>query len=86
MNDVLALEDLRRSPHGERGLKFRVILVGEVSVMSLPSRGAWIEIYGNTRGRCWLWSLPSRGAWIEIPRRPPSMLWITVAPLTGSVD
>ena len=34
----------RRSPRGERGLKF--IFTGNVRVqlMSLPSRGAWIEI------------------------------------------
>ena len=35
-----------RSPHGERGLKFR----GRLSLLialagSLPSRGAWIEIF-----------------------------------------
>ena len=34
-----------RSPHGERGLKFdHAAQLGE-DVPSLPSRGAWIEIF-----------------------------------------
>ena len=56
-----------RSPHGERGLKFvRAAFVCAVRV-SLPARGAWIEmqitgttVTGNAA------SLPARGAWIEI--------------------
>ena len=35
---------IRRSPHGERGLKFIIIVNPTASGMSLPSRGAWIEI------------------------------------------
>ena len=34
--------------------------------MSLPSRGAWIEILASPGMRKHPWSLPSRGAWIEI--------------------
>ena len=34
--------------------------------MSLPARGAWIEIFGMRRGGCHFASLPARGAWIEI--------------------
>ena len=54
---------------------------------SLPSRGAWIEIFYFNGQWCSLsMSLPSRGAWIEIvrysrPLKPPK-----VAPLAGSVD
>ena len=37
------------------------------STMSLPSRGAWIEIVtGTVRWAATAASLPSRGAWIEI--------------------
>ena len=34
----------RRSPCGERGLKFRVSNLNEVFQVSLPVRGAWVEI------------------------------------------
>ena len=34
--------------------------------MSLPSRGAWIEILLTSQDVCEALSLPSRGAWIEI--------------------
>ena len=42
---------------------------------SLPSRGAWIEIFVGQVIFVQEWSLPSRGAWIEIeqatgPGRP----------------
>ena len=33
-----------RSPHGERGLKYKIILLKDFLVASLPTRGAWIEI------------------------------------------
>ena len=82
-----ALHADRRSPHGERGLKFRAYRNGQNCNWSLPSRGAWIEmvlsllmlVFSDP-------SLPSRGAWIEMAK--PSMvgLWTGVAPLTGSVD
>ena len=55
-----------RSPCGERGLKCRRKSRRQKRILSLPVRGAWIEIQrirpferGNT-------SLPVRGAWIEI--------------------
>ena len=56
-----------RSPHGERGLKcFRVPILRRHTV-SLPARGAWIEIYPLQEVfPDLLWSLPARGAWIEI--------------------
>ena len=34
----------RRSPRGERGLKYELLLDLETGEWSLPTRGAWIEI------------------------------------------
>ena len=56
----------RRSPCGERGLKLLSVVVLMLGRMSLPVRGAWIEIvlygdFANTYA-----SLPVRGAWIEM--------------------
>ena len=56
------------------------------STLSLPSRGAWIEIQLFHAVAVVGKSLPSRGAWIEIQLyrdwQPPGL----VAPLAGSVD
>ena len=67
---VNAGTEIRRSPCGERGLKFFWNNSFSLSNESLPVRGAWIEIKvyakllrNNDR------SLPVRGAWIEISRR-----------------
>ena len=38
--------------------------------VSLPSRGAWIEIISTAALLTKIMSLPSRGAWIEIIRIP----------------
>ena len=38
----------------------------DVEEVSLPSRGAWIEIFTLSIHFCHFTSLPSRGAWIEI--------------------
>ena len=38
--------------------------------MSLPTRGAWIEIIEMETLEGMEWSLPTRGAWIEITRNP----------------
>ena len=35
--------------------------------MSLPARGAWIEIQDVNESNFIAKSLPARGAWIEIP-------------------
>ena len=77
-----------RSPHGERGLKYRCAApAGSVCPGgSLPSRGAWIEIFANRCHSQRRWSLPSRGAWIEILCRWNVSNIFGVAPLTGSVD
>ena len=56
----------RRSPCGERGLKFFGDKALACDVPSLPVRGAWIEILGNHAHRVAQMSLPVRGAWIEI--------------------
>ena len=78
---------VRRSPCGERGLKWKPIGSRGRPASSLPVRGAWIEIVifaGTWRLRK---SLPVRGAWIEITRIPKArMERTTVAPRAGSVD
>ena len=40
----LVLAVIGRSPCGERGLKFMEEVMDDQKVMSLPMRGAWIEI------------------------------------------
>ncbi len=55
-------------------------------LLSLPPRGAWIEIsFGFAIARV-TQSLPPRGAWIEILIFPSFRLLPYVAPPTGSVD
>ena len=58
--------DLRRSPHGERGLKSAAALLHAPAGRSLPTRGAWIEISLRWMISATPASLPTRGAWIEI--------------------
>ena len=38
-------------------------------MMSLPARGAWIEMVTTKGLEQLVGSLPARGAWIEIPQR-----------------
>ena len=40
---------IRRSLHGERGLKCSTFYGLQYFIWSLPSRGAWIEIYWEKR-------------------------------------
>ena len=48
-------------------MKFLVQVLRQFLLLSLPPRGAWIEINNGNRVRiCVQWSLPPRGAWIEI--------------------
>ena len=76
-----------RSPHGERGLKSPGLHLRGPGQLSLPSRGAWIEIDWSQRPRSQPASLPSRGAWIEITEGLRNVQQVVlVAPLTGSVD
>ena len=55
-----------RSPCGERGLKSQAGALYGYNVLSLPVRGAWIEIIAGTDGTYDITSLPVRGAWIEM--------------------
>ena len=54
--------------------------------MSLPLRGAWIEIIKDSSRKELASSLPLRGAWIEISCRCRRNLFCSVAPPAGSVD
>ena len=76
----------RRSPRGERGLKFLLRLLFGKGARSLPSRGAWIEIHWYGGFSAYNESLPSRGAWIEISQIKKPIKYNRVAPLAGSVD
>ena len=57
---------LRRSPYGERGLKFDGVLSATGRRKSLSLRRAWIEIFPWSNCRCQDRSLSLRRAWIEI--------------------
>ena len=48
--NLLLLDAHSRSPHGERGLKFRRIKHFIPGNSSLPPRGAWIEILASPLG------------------------------------
>ena len=54
--------------------------------MSLPVRGAWIEIAFCRKPPIQNQSLPVRGAWIEIDKEHPYAMTDAVAPRKGSVD
>ena len=54
--------------------------------LSLPVRGAWIEICDDVPESRIFASLPVRGAWIEIFRKPLRHCETDVAPRAGSVD
>ena len=56
----------RRSPCGERGLKSSLAVYVLTLTLSLPVRGAWIEISLGILFPLPQLSLPVRGAWIEI--------------------
>ena len=59
---------------------------GMKRTMSLPARGAWIEI-GALACHCLVsLSLPARGAWIEMYKQRRAIHEVNVAPRTGSVD
>ena len=58
-----------RSPHGERGLKYKIRRPIPADCGSLPPRGAWIEMNSFCSSTQGMMSLPPRGAWIEIVRK-----------------
>ena len=75
----------RRSPCGERGLKFEAVGVLDGVEASLPVRGAWIEIPERPdAGRSREPSLPVRGAWIEINRVGLRLLEAQSLPVRGA--
>ena len=43
---------LSRSPHGERGLKLPNVAIFGKMLLSLPTRGAWIEIKAASQTFC----------------------------------
>ena len=76
-----------RSPHGERGLKYHIGALDGGQQRSLPSRGAWIEIFlhffSGTKheGRS-----PHGERGLKSKKVKRYHLPLGVAPLTGSVD
>ena len=77
---------LRRSPQGERGLKYETLDAIIDRLRSLSARRAWIEIARPERSTLWTWSLSARRAWIEIPTNTPDCCVLTVALRKESVD
>ena len=55
-------------------------------MLSLPVRGAWIEIDVKCLKARKILSLPVRGAWIEMSKSAYLYVIPTVAPRAGSVD
>ena len=55
-------ETLRRSPHGERGLKFSPVKNAQFMNLSLPTRGAWIEISLDFVSTMWYNVAPHTGS------------------------
>ena len=74
-----------RSPCGERGLKSLVELERRRKLLSLPVRGAWVEMLLCACVCLVIASLPVRGAWVEIPCTGWSWIPSRVAPRAGSV-
>ena len=75
----------RRSPHGERGLKLQPGHAAPAVLLSLPARGAWVEIHpGPVLGGPYCRSPHGeRGLkFVLVVRRLAALV---VAPRTGSV-
>ena len=77
---------LRRSPHGECGLKSEYICTPAPVPGSLPAWGVWIEISSPFPHRQKHKSLPAWGVWIEINCFFLLCEMCEVAPRMGSVD
>ena len=75
-----------RSPRGECGLKLLGFQHYSRGILSLPSRGVWIEMMLSSTVSVTFWSLPSRGVWIEMVLKVFNDRVVIVAPLAGSVD
>ena len=63
---MFAVALLRRSPHGERGLKFTTRRLDVMCQVSLSSWRAWIEMGSWDAVECPVKSLSSWRAWIEM--------------------
>ena len=63
---VLTTASAGRTPHGVRGLKYVKMGGTDVTALSHPARGAWIEIVPERCRFVICGSHPARGAWIEI--------------------
>ncbi len=59
----------KRKCGSRKVLRFMRSLLYALAVLSLPMRGAWIEIAIAAKNYAEAWSLPMRGAWIEIELR-----------------
>ena len=70
----------------ERGLKWFAAAKRKLRAVSLPMRGAWIEMKEVIRFLTRNGSLPMRGAWIEIMFPRENRLRLKVAPHAGNVD
>ena len=56
-----------------------------VYLLSLPVRGAWIEIeYSSVMPKVYVVSLPVRGAWIEIFKQFKIVSFISSLPVRGA--
>ena len=66
VNAVSLASRLRHSPHGECGLKSKLMCLISRQKRSLPAWGVWIEIGRDRRNDRKVWSLPAWGVWIEI--------------------
>ena len=77
----------KRKCGSRKVLRFMRSLLYVLTVLSLPMRGAWIEIivYPSVSASFSM-SLPMRGAWIEIMYVNVPDLNFRVAPHAGSVD
>ena len=75
-----------RSPHGERGLKFKTLLDENKARGSLSSWRAWIEINDAIMESSRIMSLSSWRAWIEIGVCiVPATAWMLLSLFRSSV-
>ena len=77
----------RRSPHGERGLKFnREIQTKAQAAGRSPHGERGLKYHARQRAHAAARSLSSRRAWIEMYSLCSRLCWPCVALLTESVD
>ena len=87
MGGGASLNARRRSPRGERGLKFPVDFIRALPPLGRSPRGErGLKFIVSSLVCHHQRSLPSRGAWIEIHTEVQTMYTKDVAPLAGSVD